>query len=401
MRVLSFIGKGQNNGQGSATLDIGISSPKTISTRWTCDLIEQNVHSINATRTTLSSTLGFQNYNYVGIKDILDTTTVLTFTAACGVTKVDITYPLHIGFNTSTDLDYFITNFNPEYFQIGAEEQNDLTSAQYISQANSIISYLDIHYPSVKIILDTPLSHKSNSISINWGIDLIAGITPKPQETGKDYIQGSDQQVFGVNQADNLLQIINYVENVLPTNLSSFDTRFVNTGLVQKMAMVQFHIEDASSIQYVANTPVGNYGMGRIIKWVLDNTDKITYLSWMSWQNLFYNDDTVKPDYYSIKRIYPVFTNYTNTVPITFPFNDLTGTLCYTSHNYCMIVQNKSNSDYTFLSSEIVVNGNPVSTFTRNTGYATSLDGSIINEIVTENDLVIKSYSNSVITFTA
>lgn len=304
----------------------------------------------------------------------------------------------NIRFGTQAEMDWWIANLDPEFIELGNELQSVLTGAEYKLKADAMISYLNTTHPGKKIILDFGLVYKTTFVTSEWN-NILKTITGAGH--GRYYIQVRDR-VPGLssNQEANVALLMNY-KALLDADLAAFK----NLVPTWKMAIVQILLEDNRQEQlphYIDNTVVGNWLLGIIYEWILENTEDISYAAWMSLKNLINNLDVTSNNYATIKQLSPMFgAAFVGTV--TFEGLDgVSGVVAWNGTQYYLLVNSSSGIEYNVPVSALNIDGIVFAgTVTRSTLYGVNWEGSVLSDTGTgETVLKILPYSNSLFGFT-
>lgn len=291
------------------------------------------------------------------------------------------------------DLDWFVDNFEPEFILFGDELQDDWDGNAYKTAANGFFTHLDGTAPLIQRIVDTGLVYKNNGTTDTWNgiVKTISGA-----QHGKYYIQLGDRCAFTSDQDANIVLLNNYFSTLFPADLVKFQGLF---GL-WKMAIVEIQLEDNRDdvVQYINNTPVGCWALGKIYETIFNNTQDISYAAWMSLKNIIDSSDTTDNNYAVLKQI-GIMSGAQYVSHVTFNGMDGTsGVALFRDDDYFLLVNNQSGNDY-ILDEITLTNKSVVGTIDRTTQYANTWNDDEQSEQATEFSPVIRRYSTSVLSF--
>lgn len=371
---------------------------KIIQTKLSACIIQNDASTLDK-RIDLAKSLNLTNYiyNLRNDKDIdwISAGQVKDFCTKVNA-QIDLVYDI-IHQNSTTDLDQVTNFFNPGMIVWGFETIDQLpTNTAYI---NTVLPCIQrIQGKGIVNCLDAGLIYRNNSLTLTRN----QACSSLQAESAKQYTQVNDRMSFTSDMNSNLSLLKNYFSTTLPTDWLSTTKNTIsciNKIPGKKISDIQHHWEDTGE-NIITGTPLGNWAMGKMTKFILSNTDKINYFAWMSNQNL-YNGQTPNPHYFDLKRVQPLF-RFKNSVPVIFLQLGLDGILVNdASGGFALLITNETGNEYNNPISEISIPGYKItSNIRRDSGYSTSWNSITINEsIQNESSFIIKPYSTSVFYF--
>lgn len=300
---------------------------------------------------------------------------------------------------TLTELQTYMSNFNCSYVEFGAENPGQVNPTDYVNMVTPWISYLRTNYPNTQIGLDAGLVYKGTQSVIDWN----NAIENLNADQARYYMQINDRLdkeniAFTSNQSTNLTALNTYFSTYLTTDLSNFQSQLPHF----KMSIGEIEIEDnRNNVQYVNNTPLGCWAIGKMFEWIIKNQANIGSAYWMSLKNLIDKNDVTDYNYATLKQIGTLFVGTKKVQTITFTNLDgVSGVVVNdTSGNYVMLINNNTNKTYY---PNVYINSGKTNfntSYTIQRRYANSLNDTSLGDTQTTTSLSISPYSTSVISF--
>ncbi len=386
---------------GSSDVVFDTAGKKLIETKIGANIFESEVNQM-ASWVTRANQVAFQTYYYTPVNANMNNgnaTLVNNFLSAVSA-DVGVYYPIQndaVQLAFPTFLDWLIATFNPTFIQLDQETitikdrpEPSWTNAIYIARCQQVFGYT-----GVPCSWDCGLMYKTNGATIARN-NAIAPLSSPPSR-GRQYEQLQDLNTYSAtDQIYNLNLLNNYFGNLLPTYLAQFYSTLPN---LTKEIILQWQNADFDDPIKLPDA-LDNFAIGKMVEFTLANTESFEYLFWMQASNLFHG--TLKREFTSLVRVVPCF-KFTYTMSVAIPLDGCTAQgFSDGANSFCILINNQSGNSHTILSTDISIPTKTVSgNFTRNTGYATSWNGAMINDdAISEADITVRPYSVSVVTFT-
>lgn len=308
--------------------------------------------------------------------------------------KLGLRHPLH------EDPDFLwlgtMLLLEPEVIQLG-QENLDVENSLYLSLCNSVMDYVEWSVPNQQVAfsLFPGFTYRLGQI-VKDRLRFIADpANLVATDIAMDYHQLDDRVTLTEDQASNIPLIDQYCDTILPQDFIDFYHWLPN--MKTKLVGQWWNFDPNNKTRPQLSPAAANYALTRVASFVLNNTDKYSYLFYMELASLFRNE----AEFQSMKRIINCFKN-DFVIPVT---TDLEGVkivgFSTGEHDLSMLITNNSPNTYKQKRQDIFAGNRIIGDFpfSRSSGYAETWDSEVVNDSTNERAVNIPKHSASVIKF--